>query len=72
MTTFDHDDCCGAKLAAALLADAKTMNVVRVWTCPECETEWRGELHKLDQGTGTIHWTPYVYVELFKTGSAGA
>ena len=71
INTLTHDDCCSPKLSCALLADLETLMSLRTWTCPECGTEWRAELHKLDHGTGSVHWAPHEHAELFKQRSAG-
>ncbi len=70
LNTLAHDDCCSPKLATALLGDEDLLMNLRRWTCPECGTEWAGELHKLDHGAGTLHWTPQFHFLLFKPAHA--
>lgn len=71
MNTIQHDDCCSKRLAACLIKDEYTLMSFRRWNCPVCETEWRAQLHMIDQGGGVLHWTPHVHIELFQTATSG-
>lgn len=64
LATVTHDDCCSGLLIAALHADSQSVS--NPWTCPNCEMEWRRELHQFEPGEGMFHWSPHCPVLVFK------
>jgi len=59
LDTYEPDDCCGKRLAKALLAATEPL---MEWTCPKCGTEWRPHAMASDMR----HWMPEAPVVVFR------
>ena len=58
-TSYEPDDCCGRRIAKALLKDE--LDSETRWECPKCGLEWRPDIvmATVDGETREIrHWRP--------------
>ena len=62
LDTYEPDDCCGKRLAKALLAATAPLSE---WTCPKCGTEWKPHTNQIT-GWRFRHWIPEAPVVVFR------